>query len=131
MMTDTIADMLTRIRNASRAGLETTQIPYSKLKENILKVLQAEGFVTDMQVVGEGVKKFLVVSLKYVGRNTRVLSGLSRLSTPGRRVYLGHEELRGFQGGFGVTILSTSKGIMSDQQARQQHLGGEAICRVW
>ncbi len=131
MMTDTIADMLTRVRNASRAGLETAQIPYSKMKECVLKVLVQEGFLVSMQVVGEGTKKALVVGLKYVDRDTRVLTGLSRISRPGRRVYLGHEDLRTVRGGLGVTILSTSKGIMSDHQARQQHLGGEAICKVW
>lgn len=131
MMTDTIADMLTRVRNASQARQDTVQIPYSRVKENILKVMQAEGFVSDMQTVGEGTKKAIVVGLKYAGRNVRVLSGLSRISKPGRRVYLGNEDLRVGQGGLGVTILSTSKGIMSDHQARQQHLGGEALCKVW
>lgn len=131
MMTDTIADMLTRVRNASRAGLETAQIPYSKMKESVLKVLVMEGFLSNMQVVGEGTQKMLVVGLKYADRDTRVLTGLSRISRPGRRVYLGHEDLRTVRGSLGVTILSTSKGIMSDHQARQQHLGGEAICKVW
>lgn len=131
MMTDTIADMLTRVRNASRAGLETAQIPYSKMKESVLKVLVLEGFLSNMQVVGEGTKKMLVAGLKYADRDTRVLTGLSRISRPGRRVYLGHEDLRTVRGSLGVTILSTSKGIMSDHQARQQHLGGEAICKVW
>jgi small subunit ribosomal protein S8 len=131
MMTDPIADMLTRVRNASRAGLETAQIPYSKMKESVLKVLVQEGFLANMQVAGEGTQKALVVGLKYADRDTRVLTGLSRVSRPGRRVYLGHEDLRTVRGGLGVTILSTSKGIMSDHQARQQHLGGEAICKVW
>lgn len=131
MMTDSIADMLTRVRNANSAGLETAQIPYSRMKEDILKVLKAEGFISDFQVVGEGVKKALVVTIKYMGRTTRVLTGLDRVSTPGRRVYVGHEDLRTVRGGLGVTILSTSKGIMSDQQARQQHLGGEVLCKAW
>lgn len=130
MMTDTIADMLTRVRNANQAGLETVQIPYSKIKESILKVLQGEGFLGDIQVAGEGTKKALVVALKYAGR-VRVLGGIDRVSKPGRRVYLGHEDLKVVRGGLGVTILSTSKGVMSDSQARQQHLGGEAICKVW
>jgi small subunit ribosomal protein S8 len=131
MMTDSIADMLTRIRNASNAGLETAQIPYSRLKEAILKVLKDEGFLSDVQVAGEGVRKSLVVGLKYVGRGTRVLSGLERVSTPGRRVYVGHEDMRAVRGGLGITVVSTSKGIMTDHQARQQHIGGEALCRVW
>lgn len=131
MMTDSIADMLTRIRNASRAGKETVQIPYTRLKEDILKVLKTEGFLGDIQVAGEGVKKALVVGLKYVDRNTQVLSGLSRVSKPGRRVYIRNEDLRQVRGGMGLTIISTSKGVMSDHQARQQHLGGEAICKVW
>lgn len=131
MMTDSIADMLTRIRNANSAGLVTAQIPYTRLKENILKILLAEGFIGDFQVVGEGVKKAIVVGIKYMGRNVRVLTGISRISTPGRRVYVGHEDLRTVRNGLGITILSTSKGIMSDQQARQQHLGGEAICKAW
>lgn len=131
MMTDSIADMLTRIRNANSAGLPTAQIPYSRMKADILKVLQSEGFISDIQVAGEGTKKALVVTIKYMGRNTRVITGISRISTPGRRVYVGHEDLRTVRGGLGVTILSTSKGIMSDHQARQQHLGGEAICKAW
>lgn len=131
MMTDPIADMLTRVRNASTAGLETALIPYSRMKENILKVLKDEGFISDIQVVGEGTKKALVVTIKYMGRDTRVISGISRISTPGRRVYVGHEDLHSVRNGMGVTILSTSKGIMSDHQARQQHLGGEAICKAW
>ncbi len=131
MMTDSIADMLTRIRNASKAGLEIAQIPYTRLKEDILKVLKDEGFLGDIQVAGEGVKKSLVVSLKYMGRRTRVLSGLSRVSKPGRRVYVSHEDMHQVRGGMGLTIISTSKGVMSDHQARQQHLGGEAICKVW
>jgi small subunit ribosomal protein S8 len=131
MMTDSIADMLTRIRNANSAGLETAQIPFTRMKANILKVLKAEGFIGDFQVAGEGVKKMLVVTIKYMGRTTRVLTGISRISTPGRRVYVGYEDLRTVRSGLGVTILSTSKGIMSDQQARQQHLGGEAICKAW
>lgn len=131
MMTDSIADMLTRIRNASRAGQETVQIPYSKLKESVLKVLVTEGFLSGMQTAGEGTRKMLVVGLKYAGRQIRVLAGLSRISRPGRRVYLGCDELRAVRGGMGVTVLSTSKGIMSDHQARQQHLGGEAVCKVW
>ncbi len=131
MMTDSIADMLTRIRNANSAGLGTAQIPYSRMKEDILKVLKTEGFISDIQLAGDGVKKTLVVTIKYMDRNTRVLTGISRISTPGRRVYVGHEDLRTVRGGLGVTILSTSKGIMSDHQARQQHLGGEAICKAW
>lgn len=131
MMTDSIADMLTRIRNANSAGLETAQIPFTRMKADILKVLRAEGFITDFQVAGEGVKKMLVVTIKYMGRTTRVITGISRISTPGRRVYVGYEDLRAVRSGLGVTILSTSKGIMSDQQARQQHLGGEAICKAW
>lgn len=132
MMTDSIADMLTRVRNASRAGLKTAQIPYSKMKESVLKVLVTEGFLSGMQVVGdEATQKTLVVTLKYAGNQTRVLTGLSRISRPGRRVYVGHEDLRTVRGGLGVTILSTSKGIMSDHQARQHHLGGEALCKVW
>lgn len=131
MMTDSIADMLTRIRNANSAGLPTAQIPHSRMKEDILKVLKAEGFISDIQVVGEGVRKALVVTIKYMDRTTRVLTGISRISTPGRRVYVGHEDMRTVRGGLGVTIMSTSRGIMSDHQARQQHLGGEAICKAW
>lgn len=131
MMTDSIADMLTRIRNANSAGLEIAQVPYTRMKEDILKVLKAEGFIADYQVVGEGVKKAAVVTIKYMGRDVRVLTGISRISTPGRRVYVGYEDLRTVRNGLGITILSTSKGIMSDQQARQQHLGGEAICKAW
>lgn len=129
MMTDTVADFLTRVRNASNAGHETTQIPHSRMKVAIAKVMVSEGFLADFQVVGEA-KKTLVVGLKYKQKKC-VLTGVKRVSKPGRRVYVSCDEIRPIRSGMGIAILSTPKGIMTDTQARQQRVGGEWLFSVW
>lgn len=130
-MTDPIADMLTRIRNAQRVGHESVLIPYSKMKESVLKVIHSEGFISDFEVLGEGAKKTLVATLKYYGRKAPVITGLKRVSKPGRRVYCGSDELKRIGTGIGAVIVSTSKGVMTDKQAQEAMIGGEVLCRIW
>ncbi len=130
MMTDPIADMLTRIRNASIARLDRTEIPLSKLKVEIARVLKEEGYIDDYRVES-GVPGKLVVFLKY-GRDRRcAIRGLRRRSKPGRRVYVGHEEIPRVLNGLGVGILTTSHGVLTDRQAREKRVGGELMCEVW
>lgn len=129
---DTIADMLTRIRNANLARHQTTEVPSTKMTRNIAKVLRDEGFITDFEEVGEGVNRHLVVSLKYKGKGKRpIINTLTRVSKPGLRVYSNRKELPRVLGGIGIAIISTSSGIMTDREARRQGLGGEVLCYVW
>lgn len=129
---DTIADMLTRIRNASLARHQTTEVPSTKMTRSIAKVLLEEGFITEYKEVGEGVKKTLMISLKYKGKNRQpIIKTLKRVSTPGLRVYSNRKELPRVLGGIGIAIISTSAGIMTDRDARSQGLGGEVLCYVW
>jgi small subunit ribosomal protein S8 len=131
MMTDPIADMLTRIRNASLARHDRTEMPYSRLKEHVARVLKSEGFVDDVRVSeGEGHKQLTVV-LRYGRDRQSALDGVRRISTPGRRVYVRHDRIPGVLSGMGVSILSTSRGVMTDKEARKQRVGGELICEVW
>lgn len=130
-MTDPISDFLTRLRNASKAGRAECVAPHSKLKESLAGILKAEGFVREVATgTDERGHKTLVVTLKYVD-NAPVISGLKRSSTPGRRLYYGYQDLPRVLNGLGVAIVSTSKGLMKDQDARRQKLGGELICTVW
>lgn len=127
MMTDPIADMLTRLRNASLAHLDRAEIPLSKLKLAIAKILKQEGYVSDYEV-GE---RTLTVFLKY-GRDRRcAFTGIRRASRPGRRLYVGRSEIPKVHNGLGVAILSTSHGVMSDRSARDKGVGGEVLCEVW
>jgi small subunit ribosomal protein S8 len=129
---DTIADMLTRIRNANLARHQTTEVPSTKMTRNIARVLKDEGFITDFEEVGEGVNRHLVVSLKYKGKGKRpIITTLKRVSKPGLRVYSNRKELPRVLGGIGIAIISTSSGIMTDREARRQGLGGEVLCYVW
>lgn len=129
---DTIADMLTRIRNASLARHRTTEVPSTKMTRSIAKVLREEGFITEYEEVGEGVKRKLVISLKYKGKNRQpIIKTLKRVSKPGLRVYSNRKELPRVLGGIGIAIISTSSGIMTDREARSQGLGGEVLCYVW
>jgi small subunit ribosomal protein S8 len=131
MMTDPIADMLTRIRNASLARHDRTEMPYSRLKEHVARVLKSEGFVDDVRVSeGEGHKQLTVV-LRYSRDKQSALDGVRRVSTPGRRVYVRHDRIPRVLSGMGVSILSTSHGVMTDKDARKQKVGGELICEVW
>lgn len=131
MMTDPIADMLTRIRNGLQARHPAVEMPTSKLKVAIAEVLKDEGYIKGYSVSGEGTIKTLKVELRYVGKNEPVVSGIKRISKPGLRVYAGSTEIPRVFGGLGVSILSTSRGVMSGAQARKQRVGGEVLCHVW
>jgi small subunit ribosomal protein S8 len=129
---DTISDMLTRIRNATLARHQTTEVPSTKMTRSIAKVLQDEGFISEFSEREEGVKKILVLGLKYKGKSRRpIISKLQRVSKPGLRVYSNRKELPRVLGGIGIAIISTSSGIMTDRDARRQGLGGEVLCYVW
>ncbi|MDV2990560.1 MAG: 30S ribosomal protein S8 [Chroococcidiopsis sp. SAG 2025] len=130
---DTIADMLTRIRNANMARHQTTKIPSTKMTRNLARVLQEEGFIAQFEEEAqEGVKRNLVVTLKYKGKNRQpIVTALKRVSRPGLRVYSNRKELPRVLGGIGIAIISTSHGIMTDREARRQGLGGEVLCYVW
>ncbi len=130
IMTDPIADMLTRIRNAIQARHEVVEIPASKEKNEIAKILKDEGFITDYTVAGD-VKKTITVTLKYGPNNEKVISGLKRISTPGLRVYAKAEKLPRVLNGLGIAIISTSHGLMTDKEARAKNVGGEVIAYVW
>jgi len=128
-MTDPIADMLTRIRNGQKARKVSVSMPASKEKESIAAVLKDEGYVTSFETTGEGAERTLSVELKYF-EGTPVIETVKRISKPGLRVYRGKEELPKVLGGLGIAIVSTSAGVMSDRQAREQGVGGEVICVV-
>ena len=133
-MSDPIADMLTRIRNGLGRQQPTVAMPYSKLKGDIAEVLKAEGFIEDYEVLPQQPQAVLVVKLKYVGerRNRRsVITGLTRMSKPGRRQYVGKQEVPWVRSGMGIAILTTSKGVMTGQEARRRGVGGEMLCKVW
>lgn len=126
---DPIADMLTRIRNAQQAHLPRVEMPHSKLKENIARILQAEGYVSGVATAGDKLKKLTVV-LKYAGKRG-VIEGIQRVSRPGLRRYVNGSEAPRVRGGLGVAILTTSRGVMTATQARKQNVGGEVLCLVW
>jgi small subunit ribosomal protein S8 len=129
---DTIADMLTRIRNANMARHQQTKIPSTRMTRSIAQVLKTEGFVNDFEEVGEGIDRNLVISLKYKGKTRQpLINNLKRISKPGLRVYSGRKDLPRVLGGIGIAIISTSHGIMTDREARRQGLGGEVLCYVW
>ena len=130
-MTDPISDFLTHLRNASKAGLAQCVSPHSKLKESLAHILKNEGYVRDVATgTDEKGHKTLVVTMKYVD-SAPVITGLKRSSTPGRRLYSGYSEIPRVLNGLGIAIISTSKGLMKDQDARRQKLGGELVCTVW
>jgi small subunit ribosomal protein S8 len=128
-MTDTISDMLTRIRNASRVQLPTVELPHSKMKESIANILKKEGYVGEVSVEGKLPKK-IKVKLKYEGKKS-VIEGLRRVSTPGLRRYVGATDIPRVRNGLGISVVSTSQGVMTGTQARKNNLGGELICYVW
>jgi small subunit ribosomal protein S8 len=131
MMTDPIADLLTRIRNANRARKDTTDVPWSKLKEAIARVLADEGFLRDVSVNDESGRKILRVSLKYDEFRRPVMSGIRRVSRPSLRIYVGGREIPVIRKGLGISVLSTPKGVIADRVARKENVGGEVICSVW
>ena len=129
---DTISDMLTRIRNACLVKQSTTQVPSTKMTRNIARVLQSEGFIGEYEETGEGIEKYLVISLKYKGKNRQpIINTLKRVSKPGLRVYSKQKDIPRVLGGIGIAIVSTSRGVMSDREARRQRVGGEVLCYVW
>lgn len=131
MMTDPIADMLTRIRNAGLARHDRTEVPASRLKEAVAHILKLEGFIADVRPSeGDGPKKLTIV-LKYGRDRQSAIDGVRRVSRPGRRVYVRHDHIPRVLSGLGISILSTSRGLMSDREARRQKIGGELICEVW
>ena len=130
MMTDPIADLLTRIRNASSAEHEKVDIPSSKLKVRITEILKEEGFIKNFRIIEDNKQGTLRVYLKYVG-SEKIISGIVRVSRPGRRIYVTKDKIPTILGGMGVAILSTSAGVMTDRQVRKQHLGGEVLAYVW
>ena len=130
-MTDPIADMLTRIRNALVAKHDAVEVPASNMKKAIAKILLDEGYIAGYDVVEDGVQGKIVISLKYGPNGEKVISGLKRVSKPGLRIYAGHDELPKVLGGLGVAIISTPKGIMTDKEARKANHGGEVLAYVW
>ena len=131
VVTDPIADMLTRIRNANAMKYKEVSMPVSKVKIEIAKILKNEGFIEDYKVVEGEVQGTLVLTLKYVNKKERVITGLKRISKPGLRVYVKADDVPTVLSGFGIAIISTSKGIMTDKEARKQSLGGEVMAYVW
>ncbi len=129
---DTISDMLTRIRNATSAKNQVTAIPATKMTQRIAQVLRQEGYISDFEEIGEGIDRRLMLSLKYKGKNRQpIITMLKRVSRPGLRVYSNHKDLPKVLGGIGIAIVSTSKGIMTDREARRQGVGGEVLCFIY
>ena len=129
-MTDPVADMLNRIRNAQAVLKETVDIPISNLRYEIAKILEKGGFVAEVEKKGKKTKKVIGITLKY-NEKVPVISGLKKISKPGQRIYKRAKELKSVKGGCGIAIISTSKGLMTDKEARKQKLGGEVICEIW
>ncbi len=130
-LSDPIADMLTRVRNAQNAELAETTMPYSRMKAEIARILKREGFIRDFVSDGDGAKRALRIHLKYGPEQEKGIEGLKRVSRPGLRRYTGRDQLPRVLGGMGIAILSTSVGILTDKEARQQKVGGEVLCYIW
>ncbi|MEW6660180.1 MAG: 30S ribosomal protein S8 [Thermodesulfobacteriota bacterium] len=130
-MTDPIADMLTRIRNAGHARFDKVDIPASRMKISLARIFKDEGFIKNYKVIKDNRQGILRVYLKYGEQQQALIQGLRRVSKPGRRVYAGSEELPKVQGGLGVAVISTSKGVVTDRQARKMQVGGEVLCEIW
>lgn len=130
-MTDPIADMLTRVRNAIRANKDTVEVPSSKMKKAIADILLAEGYVSDVKTAEDGYNGKIVITLKYVGKRQSVINGLKRVSRPGLRVYSDVDTMPRVMDGLGIAVLSTNKGVLTDKQAKAQNVGGEVLLYVW
>ena len=130
-MTDPVADMLTRIRNANTAGHAEVSIPASKIKKNIAEILLKEGYIKSYEVVSGEVQDSIVITMKYGQGKTRVISGIKRISKPGLKVYAKKDEVPRVLGGLGIAIISTSNGLITDKEARKLGVGGEVVCYVW
>ena len=130
-LTDPVADFLTRIRNAHRARHQKLDVPASKLKSEIARILKEEGYISNYKAADEDGQKLLRVYLKYGANNEAAIRDLQRISKPGCRVYIGRDEIRRVQGGLGISIMTTPKGVMTGRQARREGVGGEILCEVW
>jgi small subunit ribosomal protein S8 len=128
---DPIADMLTRVRNAMAARHPKVDVPASKLKTEIARILKEEGYIANFKVAEEGVKKVIKIYLKYMPDNSSVVTGIERVSRPGCRTYVGKTDIPRVQGGLGISILTTPRGVMTGRTARKEGVGGEILCRVW
>lgn len=131
VMTDPIADMLTRIRNANMVGHEKVEIPGSNIKRSIAEILKREGYIRDTEFISDEKQGVIRVFMKYGKSQERVITGLKRISKPGLRVYAAHDNVPRVLGGLGTAIISTSSGIMTDKEARKQQIGGEVLCYIW
>lgn len=130
-LTDSIADMLTRVRNAGKAKFNSVDIPGSKMKIELARVMKEEGYIRNYKFIKDGKQGILRVYLKYADDQSHVIQELNRVSKPSRRVYVGADEVRQVYNGLGTAVLSTSKGILTDRQARKEHVGGEVICNIF
>nr|WP_307632931.1 30S ribosomal protein S8 [Thiovibrio frasassiensis] len=130
-MTDPLADMLTRIRNAGMVKFETVEMPLSKVKTGVAAILKKEGFINDYQVLDTDTQGVLRIEMRYDQNNDRIITNLKRVSKPGRRVYVKHDQIPKVMSGLGIAIISTSKGIFTDKEARAMKIGGELLCEVW
>ncbi len=131
VVTDTIADMLTRIRNANQMRYEEVQVPSSNIKKEIARILKEEGFIKDYTINNDEAQGTIILNLKYTDKKERVINGLKRISKPGLRVYAKSDEIPKVLNGLGIAIISTSKGIMTDKQARKENIGGEVLAYIW
>ena len=131
MMTDPIADMLTRVRNAAAVGHKTVVLPSSKMKESLAEILVSEGYIDRYEIKEAGAGKELTLVMRYGDRRNPAITGLTRVSKPGHRIYRGASEIPRVQGGLGVAVVSTSQGLLPDREARRRRLGGEIVCEVW
>lgn len=131
VVTDTIADMLTRIRNANQMRYEEVRVPASNIKKEIARILKEEGFIKDYKIDSDNAQGTIVLTLKYTNKKERVITGLKRISKPGLRVYAKSDEVPKVLNGLGIAIISTSKGIMTDKEARKQNIGGEVLAYIW
>lgn len=131
MTTDPISDMLTRVRNALAAKHQKVDVPISKLKLEIVRILKEEGFINNYKLIGDGARRSIRIYLRYGMKGEQVVSKIERVSRPGCRVYVGNRVIPKVLGGLGISILSTSRGLMTDKQARREHVGGEILCRIY
>ena len=131
MTSDPIADMLTRVRNAMQARHPKVDVPASKLKAEIARILKEEGYIANFKVAEEGIKKTIKIYLKYSSGNAPVISNIERISSPGCRVYVGQQDIPRVLGGLGINILTTPRGVMTGRDAHKERVGGELLCRVW
>jgi small subunit ribosomal protein S8 len=129
-MTDPITDMLNRIRNAQAVSKETVDIPFSNLKYEMAKILEKEKFIEKVEKKGRKTKRIIEITLRYEDKMP-VISGLKRISKPGQRIYLPYKKIKKIKGGYGIAIISTSKGLMTNKEARKQKMGGEVLCEIW